>query len=104
MNQPEKKIRIGSISATVWNNPSPNGEGEYKTVSLERGYKDKHGQWKNTNSFRESDIPKAMLAMQKAYEFCIFNNAGDEDAGGDSTSSGGAATLWDFREAKGGRQ
>lgn len=69
-NQPELKIKAGSITATVWKNEaSRNGETHYfNTITLTRSYKDKEGNWKNTNSFRTSDLPKAILVLQKVYE------------------------------------
>lgn len=66
-NQPVKKFRAGAIAATVWNNQTK--DGEYKTVSFERSYKDKDGNWKQTTTLRMSDLPKAALVLQKAYEF-----------------------------------
>jgi hypothetical protein len=68
-NPPMKKFRAGPICATVWNNHAKEGEGEYKTVSFERSYKDKDGAWKTTSSLRMNDLPKAALVLQKAYEF-----------------------------------
>ena len=75
-NVPEKKFRAGSISATVWLNKGQktNGEeSEYRTVSLERNYKDKSGNWQATNSFRVNDVPKAAIALQKAYEHLVLS-------------------------------
>lgn len=76
---PERKIRSGAISATVWNNEqdSPQGKISYKTVSFERSYKDKNGQWKTTSSLRSADIPRAVLVLNKAYEYLAL---GEEDA------------------------
>ncbi len=73
-NFPEKKFRAGAVSATVWRNKSQKGEGEYNTVSLERSYKDKEGQWQATNSLRTNDLPKAVMALQKAYEHMFLMN------------------------------
>src|SRR3989338_4293000 len=75
-NLPERKIRAGAISATVWLNKGQkeNGEeSEYRTVSLERSYKDKGGEWKNSNSMRINDVPKAIAALQKVYEHLVLN-------------------------------
>lgn len=66
---PLKKFRAGAVCATVWNNPTKDGEGAYKSISLERGYKDKEGAWHNTGSLRTADLPKATLVLQKAYEY-----------------------------------
>ena len=75
-NLPEKKFRAGAISATVWLNrgTKSNGEeSEYKTISLERSYTDKEGNWHSTNSFRISDLPKADVVLRKAYEYLVLN-------------------------------
>ncbi len=72
MNRPEKKFRAGAISATIWLNEGQRKTGEtaaYKTISLDRNYKDKTGAWKSTNSFRINDLPRAALVLNKAYEY-----------------------------------
>ena len=73
-NSPEMKFRAGAISATVWQNSiqGENGTSSYNSVSLERVYKDKEGNWQTTNSFRMNDLPKLALVAQKAYEFVVF--------------------------------
>lgn len=75
-NLPEKKFRVGAIAATIWNNETirDGKKVSYLTVSFERSYKDKDGTWKNTNSLRISDLPKAVLVLNKAYEFLALNN------------------------------
>ena len=76
---PIKKFRIGAISASVWNNTGKKDDGqpfEYKSVTFERSYKDKDGEWKTTNSLKLNDLPKATLVLNKAYEFVAFNSNG----------------------------
>jgi len=74
-NQPEKKFRAGAISATVWSNTGQNKKtGEintYRTISLQRGYKDKNDQWQNTGSMRINDLPRAALVLKQAYEYLV---------------------------------
>ena len=75
-NLPERKIRAGAISATVWLNKGQKTNGEeteYRTISLERNYTDKEGKWQSTNSMRVGDIPKATVVLQRAYEFQVLN-------------------------------
>ena len=75
-NKPAKNFRAGAVRATVWSNPTKNDdgtEGSYSTVALERSYKDKNGAWQTTNSLRVNDVPKAMLVLNKAYEFVALN-------------------------------
>lgn len=68
---PEKKFKAGAVTATIWKNQGKNTDGdfEYKTISLERNYRNSDGDWKNTNTLRINDLPKAKLALQKAYEY-----------------------------------
>lgn len=69
-NLPDKKFRARGLSATVWKGVSPKGSAYYN-VQLGRSYKDKDNNWKTTSSLREDDIPKAMVLLQKAYEYVI---------------------------------
>ncbi|MFH1317130.1 MAG: hypothetical protein ABII01_06425 [Candidatus Woesearchaeota archaeon] len=75
-NQPEKKFKAGSISATIWTNDGQNkttGENvKYKTISLDRNYLDKEGKWQSTNSMRINDLPKVELVTKKAYEYLVL--------------------------------
>jgi hypothetical protein len=77
-NMPEKKFRAGAISATVWqNNGQSNKTGQpvvYRTISLERGYKDKNGEWKSTSSFRINDLPRAALVLNEAYRYIVLKD------------------------------
>ncbi len=83
-NAPERKFRAGPVSATIWQNAGRGSAGEpvtYKTVSLQRVYKDKNGAWQSTNSLRLADIPKAAVVLQKAYEYLVLReNVSEEGA------------------------
>ena len=74
-NQPEKKFRAGAVSATVWLNQGQNkktGEiSNFRTISLQRGYKDQHDQWQNTGNMRINDLPRAALVLKQAYEYLV---------------------------------
>ena len=78
-NHPEKKFRAGAVSATVWKNAGKgnqsNEQFEYRSVSFERSYKDPQGNWKTTSSLRMNDLPKALLVLEKAYEFIALSGA-----------------------------
>ena len=80
-NLPEMKFRAGAICATVWKNQAMNKDGkliEYRTVSFDRNYQDKQGEWNTTNSLRVNDLPKASLVLQKAYEFVALKDVSEE--------------------------
>ena len=81
-NHPEKKFRAGGISATVWKNPSKRKDGSvgaFRTISLERSYKDKNNAWQTTNSFRINDLPRAELVLRQAFEYAIQTNEASEE-------------------------
>ena len=73
-NFPKKKYKAGGITATLWSNKfvKEGKEGHYDTVSLERIYQDKEGNWQSTNSLRLNDLPKVSVLMQKVYEDLIL--------------------------------
>lgn len=81
-NLPEKKFRAGVVSATVWlNQTEKNGKAaSYRTISLQRGYKDKNDQWQNTTSFRTNDLPRATLVLNQAYEYLVTQQRNDPTA------------------------
>lgn len=79
-NAPEKRFRAGAISATVWQNEGQFKDGKpssYNTISFERGYKDKEGNWKSTSSLRIADVPKAVVVLNKAYEYIVTKSAAE---------------------------
>jgi hypothetical protein len=79
-NTPEKTFRASPVSASVWANEVKTKDGEtklFRTISLERTYKDKDDQWKKTTSLRVNDLPKAILVLNKAYEYITFKEEDD---------------------------
>ncbi len=76
-NVPEKRFRAGSVSATIWKNTlEKDGRTfEIRSIQFERSYKDKDSdKWKSTSSLRAMDIPKAVVVLNKAYEYLVLNN------------------------------
>jgi len=45
---------------------------EIPKVVLEVRYKDKQGRWRGTQGMTLREIPKAILALQKAFEYLQF--------------------------------
>ncbi len=81
-NKPEKHFKFGGIRVSVWCDvrKGPSGqEFASRSVTIDRAYKDAGGEWKNTHSLKEGDIPKAVAALQKAYEFITEKKGDDED-------------------------
>ena len=87
MGKPEKSFKCGSCDAAIFENEITAGGKtiRVKKVSFQKRYKDANGDWKNTNSLDVNDIPKAVLALTKAYEYLVLS-----DRSSDSTNSVGA--------------
>lgn len=74
---PVKTFRSGALQVAVWENEHLDEQGQVyssHSVSFERRYKDKGGEWKSTNSMRTNDLPKATLLLNKAYEYLVLNH------------------------------
>lgn len=74
-NQPETKFISGAIQAAIWKNQTvKDGKvSEFRTISLQRSYKDKDDKWQHTTSLRASDLPRARLVLDEAYRFVALN-------------------------------
>jgi hypothetical protein len=73
MVKPEITFKAGAVRAAIFRNtvirqgqsiPLPK-------VVIEVRYKDKAGKWQGTNSLSINDLPKAILALQKAFEYLM---------------------------------
>jgi len=58
--QPAQKLRLGLISAAIWDN-----DGFY-SVDLARSYKDSEGNWQSTSSFAHADLLNLSKLAQRA--------------------------------------
>lgn len=80
MSKPEKVFKIGAVRAAIFQNTTmQNGKPIFfPKVILEVRYKDKMGNWKGTNSLSLNDLPKAILALQKAYD-CLMDKGPEKN-------------------------
>ena len=58
--QPACKLRLGLITATLWDNDG------FFSVDLARSYKDSSGQWQSTTSFAHADLLNLSKFAQRA--------------------------------------
>ena len=89
MSKPVKVIKAGAVRAAIFRNPVTSKDGgivQLAKVVLEVRYRDKHGEWKGTNSLSLNELPKAILALEQAYAYLLAHP--HEDA---SESSGPAS-------------
>lgn len=73
--QPEKTFKAGGMTAAVWRNKS--GEQVRYSVTLEKRML-KGESWKSIKSMNINDIPKAMVALQKAFEYLVLKKPNKE--------------------------
>lgn len=72
MAGPEQKFRDKELIVDVWNNTGTRADGttfSFNTLSIQRSYKDKNEDWKNTNSLRPNDIPRIITLLQEAQTY-----------------------------------
>ena len=67
---PIKMIMIGNCRVSIFRNlvVKDGKEIELPKVVLEVRYRDKTGRWRSTQAMTLREIPKAILALQKAFE------------------------------------
>ncbi|MCZ6633666.1 MAG: hypothetical protein O7G87_09690, partial [bacterium] len=72
----------GPCSASVFQNEYDRDDETFtiRSVSFQRRYLDKDGEWQTTNSLKVNDIPKAVLVLNKAYEFLTSNGQQEVEA------------------------
>jgi len=68
---PEKIIMVGPCRVSIFRNVVlVDGKNvEIPKVVLEVRYKDKNGRWRGTQGMTLREIPKAILGLQKAFEY-----------------------------------
>ena len=70
-NKPEKVFKVGAVRASLFQNSVMQGGKNVPLpkVILEVRYKDKAGQWQGSHSLSVNELPKAILALQMAYQY-----------------------------------
>ena len=68
--KPEKVLRIGSVSASIFVNEvdAEGGKRKLRNVNLQRRYRD-GDEWKSTSSFGLGDLPQAIEVLRPLFLF-----------------------------------
>ena len=92
MSKPEKVFKMGAVRASVFVNMiERDGKSvELRKVVLEVRYRDKSGQWQGTNSLSINYLPKAITALQQAYEYLLSAPGQDHPDTEDQAKPGSA--------------
>jgi hypothetical protein len=70
-NKPEKVFQHGAVKVAIFANDREK-DGRYftvKSVSFQKLYRDKDGVLKTTANLDVDDLPKAVVVLQKAYDY-----------------------------------
>ncbi len=69
--QPDDTLRDRAIKATIWGRDYETKDGEQDrlfNVAIARSYKDKDGNWKETNRFSPDELLRVSRISEKAYD------------------------------------
>lgn len=83
ISEPEARFRLGGVSASVFVNDATRSDGstfQTRRVSLQRTFVDSSGAFQTTHTLDVRDLPKAMLALMRAYEHCLTAGASTGDS------------------------
>ncbi len=79
-NRPEQSLRYGAVEAAIWRNNGENGD--YLNTTVTRHYRQEE-EWKQTESFREQDLPTLSKIAADAHSAIQSIKAGDREAAGE---------------------
>ena len=65
-SKPVSHVRLGLISASIWENPGPNGPRH--SVTFERRYKDEGGTWRSSQSYDENELLVLARVVAEAFD------------------------------------
>jgi len=70
MSKPEKRLKCGPITASIWSQ-GKTVQGEmvkFYSINIDKTYKDGDN-WKHTTSFAVEDLPKVALLANEVYRY-----------------------------------
>ncbi len=74
---PVAKVRIGLITASIWENTTD--KGTFHNVTFERRYKDGEGNWKSSHSYNADDLLALAKAADLAHTKIVEAQNGDSE-------------------------
>lgn len=78
-NKPVKEIKArGGIRAAIW--PNQTERGTRYSVSFEKSYRDKDGNWRKTTSLFFDEIPRALVVLSEAYRVIALMEGEDDNS------------------------
>ena len=83
MAQPDIVFKHGACHAAVFSKEVTHGERTFqaRSVSFQKRYRDKNGEWQTSSYLDVNDLPKAVLVLQKAFDY--LTSGGQREEGGE---------------------
>ena len=80
-SKPEKIFQHGALKAAIFANELEKDGRSFtvKRVSFQKLYRDKGGILKTTTSLEVNDLPKAVLVLQKAFDYLTAKQEPEEE-------------------------
>ncbi|MEE9311594.1 MAG: hypothetical protein V3V10_04200 [Planctomycetota bacterium] len=75
--KPVETLRDGSVKAAVWENEGE--KGKFHSVTFSRSYRDKEGNYADTNRFSGSDLLKLSSIATQSYESVQRHRAANKE-------------------------
>jgi len=73
-DKPVAKFEAGAIQAAIWVNSRKDKDGKsynMPSVTIQRTYKGKDGEYARTSSLMLNDLPKAIIVIDQSYRFLL---------------------------------
>jgi hypothetical protein len=79
-NKPEKVFQNGAVRAAIFVNERERDGQSFtkKQVSFQKVYRDQEGEFRTTHSLEINDLPKAVVGLQKAYDYLTVRQEFDD--------------------------
>ena len=69
-NKPAHKVRLGSLSVTIWENAFDEGRPTYRAYIV-KSYRDHKGDWQETSAFRPDDLVLVSDLARRAADWIL---------------------------------
>ena len=80
MAQPDIVFKHGACHAAVFSKEVTRGDRTFqaRSVSFQKRYLDKNGEWQTSSYLDVNDLPKAALVLSKAYDYLTSGGQREE--------------------------
>jgi hypothetical protein len=78
--KPVAVFRAGCCQASVWVKKAGKDKRPTYSVTVQKRYRDEHGEWQTTQRYFRDELPLLALVTEKAYEYIALRSKEAEEA------------------------